>query len=270
MTKSETVQSALRALRVIEALNLHKVTSLEALHARTQLPKATLVRLLETLIEAGYVFRVSRREGYSLTEHVLKLSSGVRTRDVVVDIARPLLEAFTREHKWQVSLATSERDCMLVRFTTRHISPFAREEVYLNRRVPMLRSAIGRAYLGFCAPDERETIVKLVEDAEPGEIELAGGRDQIAAVARRVRRDGYATIVWGPDDPSRSFAVPILEPGVVDRPLGALVMFYYRSTMTEAEAVGKYLGLIRGLADEIALRLQQDGMLWGEGAAETA
>ena len=260
MTKSETVQSALRALQVIEGLNRRNVTPLEVLHAHTGLPKTTLVRLLETLIAAGYVVRVSRREGYALTENVLKLSAGMRHRDVVVDIARPLMEAFTRRHNWQVSLATSEQDCMLVRFTTRHISPFAREEIFLNRRVHMLRSAIGRAYLAFCPPDEREVILNLVEASEAGEIAGAGGREQIAAVTRRVRRDGYATIVWGPDDATRSFAVPILEPDVADRPLGALVMFYYRTVMTEAQAVDRYLGLIRGMADEIATGLQRRKM----------
>ena len=252
MAKSGNVQSALRALRVIEALNGRLVTPLEALHARTGLPKATLVRLLETLIAAGYVFRVSRREGYSLTEQVLQLSAGVRHRDVIVDVARPLMEAFTRQHKWQVSLSTSERDCMLVRATTRHISPFAREEIYLNRRVPILRSAIGRAYLAFCSADERTAILNILGDADPTEIPESGGPAKVDAMMQRVRRDGYATIVRPPEDPSRSFAVPILEPDAPESPIGSVVMFWYRSAMTEAQAVERYLGQMQALAEAIA------------------
>jgi len=256
MAKSGTVQSALRALRVIEVLNRRRVTSLEILHARTGLPKATLVRLLETLITAGYVFRVSRREGYALTEQVLQLSAGVRHRDVIVDVARPLMEAFTRQHKWQVSLSTSERDCMLVRFTTRHISPFAREEIYLNRRVPILRSAIGRAYLAFCSADERAAIMNILADADPTEIDETGGPAKIDAMMRRVRREGYATIVRPPEDPSRSFAVPVLEPDTPESPLGSVVMFWYRSAMTEPQAIERYLGHVRSLADAIAAGLK--------------
>ncbi|MBS0331301.1 MAG: helix-turn-helix domain-containing protein, partial [Proteobacteria bacterium] len=252
MEKESSVQSARRVLAIIEALNHSRVTPLEVLHATTGLPKSTLVRLLETLIEEGYVARVSRREGYALTEAVLRLSAGMRHRDVLVDVARPLMEAFTQEHRWQVSLATSENSWMVVRFTTRHLSPFAREEIFLNRRVVMLKSAIGRAYMGFCSGEEQEFILRLIEDRDPDEVADAGGRERMAAVLRRVRRDGYATIVRPPDDPSRSFAIPILDHDRPDRPLGSIVLFYYRSVMTEAEAVARYLPALRELAAAIA------------------
>ena len=35
---------------------------------------------------AGYVVRVSRREGYALTENVLRLSAGVRHRDNLLSL----------------------------------------------------------------------------------------------------------------------------------------------------------------------------------------
>ena len=256
MAADATVQSALRALTVIEALNRRPVTSLEALHGLTALPKSTLVRLLETLIAAGYVVRVSRRDGYALTDSVLLLSAGVRRRDVLVDVARPALEAFTRKHKWQVSLATSERDSMRVRATTRDISPFAREEVFLNRRVGMLRSAVGQAYFAFCSAQERRTILKLVRTAYPEQVTSVGGPRNVAAIVEKVRRDGYAAIIRPPADPTRSIAVPVLEAGVPDRPLGAIVMFYYQSVMSEAEAVRKYLGLLNALSAQIAQGLE--------------
>lgn len=252
MEKETSVQSARRVLAVIETLNRRRVTPLDVLHARTGLPKSTLVRLLETLIEEGYVVRVSRREGYALTEAVLRLSAGMRHRDVLVDVARPLMEAFTQEHRWQVSLATSENSWMVVRFTTRHLSPFARDEIFLNRRVPILASAIGRAYMAGCSAEEQEFILRLIEDRDPGEVAAAGGRERVAAILRRARREGYATIVRPPDDPSRSFAIPILDLRRSERPLGSIVIFYYRSVMTEAEAVAKYLPAMRELADAVA------------------
>jgi IclR family mhp operon transcriptional activator len=263
--EKDSVQSAARALKVIEALNRRRVSPLEALHGETGLPKSTLVRLLETLIEAGYVARVSRREGYALTEAVLRLSAGMRHRDVMVDVARPRLEAFTREHRWQVSLATREADVMLVRATTRHISPFAREEIFLNRRVLMLRSAIGRAYFAFCSPEERQFILKLIAAADPRELEAAGGPDKIAAMVERVRSDGYATIVWPSGDPWRSFSIPILDRRAADQPLGSVVIFYYGSVMSEPEAVAKYMAPMRALADGIA-----DGLEAARAVAEPA
>lgn len=55
MDNGEAVNSVIRALKVLEALNRLRATSLETLHQATGLPKATLVRLLETLTGAGYV-----------------------------------------------------------------------------------------------------------------------------------------------------------------------------------------------------------------------
>jgi IclR family mhp operon transcriptional activator len=260
MDSGESVNSVIRALNVLEALNRQRVTSLETLHQATALPKATLVRLLETLICAGYVLRVSRREGYALAHGVLRLSAGLRHRDLVVDVAQPLLDAFTRAQKWQVSLATSETDCMLVRLTTRHISPFSREENFLNRRVSMLMSAVGRAYLAACAAEEREVILRSL--AAAGEPEAIGeGLARTQAVLERTRRNGYATIGRPRDNPTRSFAVPIMEADAPESPLGAIAMFYYRTAMTEPQATQRYLEPMRELADQIALALAR---AWNE------
>jgi IclR family mhp operon transcriptional activator len=256
MTEREQVQSLGRGLRILEALNQNRVTSLAALNQITGLPKPSLVRLLETLIEAGYVTRVSRREGYTLTDAVLRLSSGVRHRDVVVDVARPLMEGFTRRHKWQVSLATSESDSMLIRFTTRHLSPFAREENFLNRRIHMLQSAVGRAYIAFCSDEERELILGFVRAAgDP--LAITEDPPRIAALLAQVRHDGYATTERPRANPTRSFAVPVMEPGVEESPLGSIAFFYYRTAMNHSEATRRYLGPVRALADEIAVGLAE-------------
>jgi IclR family mhp operon transcriptional activator len=251
--EQDLIQSLSRGLAVIEALNRSRVSSLSALHALTGLPKSSLVRLLETLIGAGYVVRISRREGYALTDAVLRLSSGVRHRDLVVDVARPLMEAFTRRHKWQVSLATSETDSMLIRFSTRHISPFSRDENFLNRRVGMLQSAVGRAYFAWCSDEEREFVLNALRAAGDALADPERA-EELEALLARVRSDGYATIERPRTDATRSFAVPVMEPGE-DGPLGSLAFFYYRSTMTEPQATRRYLPLVSALAEEISAGL---------------
>ncbi|HEY3950944.1 helix-turn-helix domain-containing protein [Phenylobacterium sp.] len=241
-----------RGLAVIEALNQNHVTTLAALHADTGLPKPSLVRLLETLIDAGYVVRVSRSEGYALTEAVLRLASGVRHRDAVVDVARPLMEAFTRRHKWQVSLATGETDHMLVRFSTRHISPFSRERNFLNRRVPMLQSAVGRAYFAYCPDAHREAILR-VRLAAADVLPVERNPQTLALLVSQVRADGFATTERPRSDSTRSFAVPVMDcVAGDDGPVGALAFFYYRSAMTCEQATQRYLPAVRELAGEIS------------------
>ena len=61
------IEPVRRAFVILEALNRRRSTTLSVLAAETGLPRPTLVRLLQTLIELGYASRVSRQDGYRLT-----------------------------------------------------------------------------------------------------------------------------------------------------------------------------------------------------------
>ncbi len=251
MNDYTTVQSIVRVLFVIEILNRSPVTTLDMLHDSTGIPKSTLVRLLSTLTCTGYVFHVSRREGYALTEKVLQLSTGFRHRDAIVDIARPVLEAFTRKHKWQVSFATLDIDAMLVRCNTRYISPFAPDQLGLNTRVGMLTSALGRVYLAYSSDFVRNTLMKMLASSENPIDQLAKDRESVEAIFKTIRKQRYATIQRLPTSPVRSFAIPVLRRSSGDA-LGSIAMFYFRSAMTEAQAVEAYLKDMYEMSDAIA------------------
>jgi IclR family mhp operon transcriptional activator len=252
MDRDETVHSVSRALSVVETLNEKQVTSLETLHRSTGVPKPTLVRLLETLIAAGYVHRVSRREGYAVTQNVLRLSAGVRHRDVLVDVARPLMEAFTHEHKWQISLGTHQHGGLLIRATTRHISPFSRDELFLNRQVSMLSSVIGRAYFAFCSEAEREFILKIAMAGESPDMMIAMNPERVEAIVEAARQQGYAGDRRDRPGPYRSLAIPVMAAGGTGEVLGALVIFWYVSVMSERQASQRYVQPLYDLADKIA------------------
>jgi IclR family mhp operon transcriptional activator len=251
MDRDETVHSVARALTVVETLNQRQVTSLELLHRTTGVPKPTLVRLLETLIAAGYVYRVSRREGYAVTQNVLRLSAGLRLRDVLVDVARPLMDAFTLEHKWQISLGTQEGGRLLIRATTRHLSPFSREELFLNRPVNMLASVIGRAYFAHCSDAEREFILKMARTADLAEADTSSPEQQ-RAIVEMTRRQRYAGDRRDRPGPYRAIAIPVMAAPPGGEILGALVIFYYVSVMSERQAAERYLAPLYALAGEIA------------------
>ena len=118
---------------------------------RPALPRPTVVRLLHTLIALGYAARVSREQGYRLTDRVLGLSESIRFVDHLVDAAIPHMRRFTAEHGWPLYLATLER-------RRHHHPPFDRagEPDGVRGRGPqhaagpLLISALGRAWLAFC------------------------------------------------------------------------------------------------------------------------
>lgn len=218
-----------RAFVVLEALNRRRSTTLSVLAAETGLPRPTLVRLLQTLIELGYASRVSREAGYRLTDHVLALAGGVRFVDHLVDAAIPHMSRFTSEHGWPLYLATISAGAMAIRHSTAPDSPMAFEASGYNRPSPLLIGALGRAWLAFCSDEERRSALRTL-----------GVRQgpALAALLERVRRTGYA--FTQPPRPTRihGMGVPILGK---DRVLGSLSMRFPRSAMSEAE-VGERFG----------------------------
>ena len=132
------IEPVRRAFVVLEALNRRRSTTLSVLAAETGLPRPTLVRLLKTLIELGYASRVSRQDGYRLTDHVLALAGGVRFIDHLVDAAIPHMSRFTAEHGWPLYLATLSSGAMAIRHSTAPESPMSFETAGYNRRSPML------------------------------------------------------------------------------------------------------------------------------------
>ena len=249
MTDGDLVRSATRVLQLLEALNHHERANLPALQASTGLPKPTLVRLLNTLIHAGYVRRLSRTEGYTLTERVLRLADGFRHADQVVAVARGYLDAFTAEHKWPATLQTHARGAMVSRYSTRDRSPLNTDPSLINRRFPMLTTAHGRVYLAFCPTVEREMILAMLKASKKPANELAHKPKTVGGILREVREQGYCLRSRTSAERVIGFAVPVLHEGGIAATLG---MRYFKSVMRPVEAVERYLAPLHQLATAVS------------------
>ena len=242
------IEPVRRAFLVLEALNRRRSTTLSVLAAETGLPRPTLARLLRTLIELGYASKVSRQDGYRLTDHVLALAGGVRFIDHLVDAAIPHMSRFTSEHGWPLYLATLSAGAMTIRPSTAPESPMSFETAGYNRRSPLLQGALGLAWLAFCADEQRRTILR--------GIGMRQGPALSGALAQ-IRRDGFA--FTRPPRPMRihGMAVPILG---ADRMLGCLSMRFPRSAMSE-EAAGQRFGRhLAQVARSIAADVERSGV----------
>src|SRR6185369_2277698 len=160
------IEPVRRSFAVLEALSRRRSSTLSTLIAETGLPRPTVVRLLQTLIALGYAVRLSRQQGYRLTDRVLGLSESIRFVDHLVDAAMPHMSRFTAEHGWPLYLATLSQGALTIRHSTAPESPMAFEAAALNTRRSVLTSALGRVWLAFCPSDERRTIL--------GDVALSG------------------------------------------------------------------------------------------------
>lgn len=243
------IQPISRALQLLAALNRRPLTTIEELHHDTELPKPTIVRLLQALMAVGYVEQISRSAGYRLSAKMLTLTSGYRQRDLLVDVARPLMDGFTRVHKWPLYLATLEDLTMSVRYSTAELSLVAPDHLPgYHYPFSLLVSAFGKAYLAFCPAAERRELLSQLVDATDVQDGLARDAVTVKAMLALVRKNGYATTGSIPGDRGRGIAVPVHQG---HRLVGAISMRHYRSTMTEAAAVPRYLEPLQQLATAI-------------------
>jgi len=215
------VQSVQRALRLLSELNKQRVTTVGDLHQRTGLPKPTIVRLLETLIEAGYVSSDPRLGGYQVTSQVGMLR--------VVEAARPWAINLTRELKWPASLAVLSGDAVVVSFSTIPDSPVSPFHATINMRLSLISRGLGRAYLAFCPRAERDLLVRMLAASRDPEDHPDDLEEVVRHLVRSVRSRGFAE-----RDPkvepksSSTVAVPIMAG---KRVLATFGLTYFRSAV---------------------------------------
>jgi len=243
MANPAAIEPVRRSFAVLEALSRRRTSTLSVLVAETGLPRPTVVRLLHTLMALGYAQRVSRLQGYRLTDLVLGLSGSIRFVDHLVDAALPHMSRFTSEHGWPLYLATLSYGAITIRHSTAPESPMSFESAALNTRRSVLTSALGRVWLAYCSEEERRTIL--------GDLGGLAPRQEAAlrAALERIRRVGHAFTV--PPRPTRlhGMAVPIRDGR---RMLGSLSMRFPRSAMNEEQAAQRFGRRLALLARAIA------------------
>lgn len=240
-----------RAFRLLEALNRHRTCTLTELAEATTLPKSTTARLLETLIALGYATRVSRRIGYRITDKVLLLAAGVRFIDHLVHAAAEPMSEFTAKTGWPLYLGTVSDALVLIRHSTAPESPMSFETAGYDLRFRIYESALGLAYLGFCAADERRSTIEaaraLREEGEFSDAQRAALERYLAVVRER----GYAFTRSPRPRRVNGMAVPIVRGSHV---LGALTLRYPRRVMTEDQAAARFAAPLAATARQIAAR----------------
>lgn len=253
MRSTASVRALTRGLEILRALNLGNGNSARQLAEATGLPRPTVYRLLGTLCEAGYTARDASGDRYRVTNRVLGLSDGFDDEAWVVEIAIPLMKDLCDDIVWPVSLATLDRNAMLIRVTTDNQSPLTLTNFAAGDRLPVLSTATGRTYLAFCSDARREAVLDvLARSDDPGD-EPARNRPQVYRMLEDTRARGFAIRERGPFK-TASLAVPIrAKSGVV----ASLSMRYLDSAMELSESVERYLGPLQTAATAIESGVSQ-------------
>lgn len=239
-----------RAMLVLQEMNMQPYTSIAHLHARTKLPKATLVRILQTLEGLGFVENDPRLGGYQVSALVGSLSSGFHKEPMVVEAGRPWAVALTRKYQWPVSISLLDRDAVVVRFSTVPDSTMSPFHKTINMRLGLLTRGMGLAYLAFTPKEEFDLIIEMLRNTEDPENMLAHHPARLDNLVRKIQAQGYASRARHVEPRnSNTIAVPIMNEN--SRVVASLGLTYFTSAFSEEEACDRYVPALKSASIEI-------------------
>jgi IclR family mhp operon transcriptional activator len=109
----------------------------------------------------------------------------------------------------------------------------------IGRRLPMLRTSTGRAYLSFCPQAERAIILKHLRRIDDPEDRPFLAERALNAMIEQTGARGYAIRDAGEYNPkTSSIAVPIHGP---DHILGCFSVIWIRSALAVQDAIAQFL-----------------------------
>ena len=259
-------QSLFRGLSLLEALNASSggAASVADLARATGIHRTTVKRLLETLSCQGYVERRAGDDLYRFAVRVQALSIGFRDNVWIVSRARPFLRALGREVSWPCCLMTLEGIDLVVRDSTRAYSPFSLHPGLPGRRLPLLNTSGGRAYLAFCPEQEREALFSSLRDSSAENVRMlaSSGPASFIASLNAIRALGYAVNLggWAAEKRYGGIGVPIRHQG---RVLAAMNVAFLLGRDQSKETVDKCVPPLLAAAHAIESTLDNAGSASG-------
>lgn len=255
MPSYRPVTALLRGLDVLAATNgLRGRATVGELHRLTGIDKATIVRMLETLIHAGYVSRDGEQGTYEVTGKALLLCAGYDRHRAVGRLVAPIVRAFRNDVGWPSDVGIYDGDAMLVVETSREAGP-----MLVNRhpgyRAPLLATSLGRAYAAFCDEAERGAILEAAARHPAPWNDVARNPAGASATFAEIRRLGYATMDQTYcrqeyENRVSSLGVPVLADD--GRVLATLNVLYLKTAVSKEAAVATLLPPLKATARRIA------------------
>jgi IclR family mhp operon transcriptional activator len=241
----------LQVLQALNSMESGRATS-QQISDLTGLHRTTARRLLETLMEEGFVRRSASDDSFRLTLKVRALSEGFTDDERIATIAPPIMGRLLQRVAWPSDLTTPDGDAMIIRETTHRFSTLSFHRSMVGRRLPILLTASGRAYFAMCPEGEREDILDLLRSGAGGEEQqaLALNDALVRSLVRRVRADGFGSSHgdWAAQSKIGAVAVPIVSE---QRVLACLNVVFLSRAVTLAEAKRRFVPELQLAASEM-------------------
>ncbi len=145
MENKNQLSAVNRTILILETLSKTKKINLEQLAKKTDLPKPSLLRFLNSLINLGYVYK-DNNDLYSLTLKMFSIGSNSLSHINLIDIAAPFADELCNYFNETVHMGILDEDhavYVLKRESSYTIRMYSR----VGKRIPLYCTAIGKNLL---------------------------------------------------------------------------------------------------------------------------
>ena len=171
--------------------------TLTEIAAKINLSPSTASRLLNTLLNRGYLSRDAETKKYVIGAQALRLNvSSFRTFDLR-PLAAPIIRRLAEQYNESITLYAvldGQRVC-IDRVETTHA---LRHVVNVGDRLPLDRGAGGKVLLAWLSAEERKTLGSIVEKVPAAEL-------------AQIRKQGYAISMGERDQGVGAIAAPVFD-----------------------------------------------------------
>lgn len=210
--KSDNVAAVLKVFAVLESLVDDRRASLAELASRAMTSKATAHRLLNTMVDLGYVERDEDTDRYALTLKLFSLGArSIQDRSDLLWAADHVMAKLSRLTGESINLGILDNIDERVVYTHKYDSHYSLSmQSVLGKRNPLHSTSLGKALLAWRDPSEIEDRMcrMAFEVSAPNTIRTP---DQLRESLRRARELGYAEEIEESEAGVRCLAVPIFD-----------------------------------------------------------
>jgi IclR family pca regulon transcriptional regulator len=186
------VNSLARGLAILEAFNAEAPRlGIAEISRKTQLPKSTVYRLIQTLCRLGYVIPVSTSNKYTLGPRVLNLGYAVLDGLELRDVARPYLDQLSKSIGETVNLAILD-GWQLVYVERVKTQQIVNINLHIGSRLELYNTSMGRVLSAFQGEDWVSRYLEYLRNIPEAVDYWQGDGAKIRGILTTVRDNDYA------------------------------------------------------------------------------
>jgi IclR family transcriptional regulator, pca regulon regulatory protein len=244
------LEALARGLSVLEAFNHErKQLTLSDLAKLVGLPRASVRRVLHTLVQLGYAEMQDRL--FRLTPRVLTLAQAYLLSNAVSDILQPALDRLSEEVNESCSVAVLDGEdiMMIAHASPQRIIPVSAQ---VGFRLPAAATALGRVLLAALSDHELDRFLSRISLKKLTKFTILEKSELRRAIVK-VREDGFALVDQEAEIGFRSIAIPLKK--LDGRTIASLNVGVHSERMANNAMHRHFFLKLRAMADELQRQL---------------